>query len=289
MKLSVSRFLAGVAAALGYAVIATGASAANVVVTGFNPATPTPAAGLWYAADIRDGGTASVVDLTGLGGDLESNQPLPTGAALLTTGFANNDKAEVATYADFGDATTVLSSAVLGYNYYKQTVAGGNAFAAPSLKIGILSTTGTGDNYGQLVYEPNWNQPGAGSQLPPADLWQAVSINSATGSGDNASGGWFWTGGFEQPNGAGGPPLRSLGEWATLFAASDIDFASARVVSIAMGVGTYNQGQSGYFDNVSINVPNGVSTTFDFQAVPEPTSALLAAAGCLLMGARRRA
>jgi len=289
MKLSVSRFLAGVAAAFGYIALATGASAATVVVTGFEAPVAMPSAGLWYGADIRDGGTASVVDLTGLGGNLESNQPLPTGAAKLTTGLANNDKAEVATYADFGDAATVLSTAIFGYDYYKQTVAGGNAFAAPSMKIGVFSATGTGDNYGQLVYEPNWNQPGGGSQLVPADAWQAVSIDANTGAGSDASGGWFWTGGFELANGAGGPPLRSLAEWATAFATSDpTDFANARIVSLAMGVGTYNQGQVGYFDNVSINVPGGLSTTFDFQTIPEPTSAALAAAGCLLVGARRR-
>jgi hypothetical protein len=287
MKLSVSRFLAGVAAALGYVVLATGASAATVVVNGFE-APASPVAGVWYASDIRFGGTASVVDLTGMGGNLEANQPLPTGAAMLTTGMSNDDKAEVATYADYGDATTVLNSAVFGFDYYKQTVVGGNASAAPSFKIGISAAGGTGDNYGQLVFEPNWNQPGGGSQVPPVDSWQAVSIDANTGSGSDTTGGWFWTGGFELPNGAGGPPLRSLAEWATAFSGADPDFANARVVSLAMGVGSYNQGQIGYFDNVSINVPGGISTTFDFQAVPEPTSAMLAAAGCLLVGMRRR-
>ncbi len=289
MKLSVSRFLAGVAAALGYVVLAAGASAATVVVNGFESPVAMPVAGAWYAADIRDNGTASVVDLTGMGGDLESNQPLPNGAAMLTTGMANNDKAEVATYADYGDATTVLNTALFGFDYYKQTVAGGNAFAAPSFKIGILAQGGTGDNYGQLVFEPNWNQPGGGSQAPPADAWQSVSIDANTGAGADPSGGWFWTGGFELPNGAGGPPIRSLAEWATAFATADpTDFANARVVSLAMGVGTYNQGQIGYFDNVSIDIPGGLATTFDFQAIPEPTSAVLAAAGCLLTGMRRR-
>ncbi|TWT99302.1 hypothetical protein Pla108_02370 [Botrimarina colliarenosi] len=289
MSLSRSRFLLGLAAALGCVFLSSAASAAVVEVNSFETTIPAvPTAGAWYAADIRAGGAASIESLVGMGGDLESNQPLPTGAALLTTGMDNGDKAEVATYADFGDATTVLSSAIFGYNYYKETVAGGNVFAAPSLKIGIFSTTGTGDNYGQLVYEPTWNQVGGGSQASPADAWQSVSIDATTGAGNDASGGWFWTGGFELPNGAGGPPIRSLGEWVTAFTTADADFADARVVSLAMGVGTYNQGQVGYFDNVSISVPGGVSTTFDFQAVPEPTSAMLVAAGCLAAGIRRR-
>jgi hypothetical protein len=147
----------------------------------------------------------------------------------------------------------------------------GNAFAAPSLKLTVTGP-GTGDNFGQLVYEPSWNQPGGGSQLVPADDWQTVSILPGTGGGDDASGGWWWTGGYEIPSGGGGPPIRSLSEWAAALAAADaMDFPSARVVAVSVGVGTYNPGQIGYFDEVCIeNTP--FDACYDFEDLPPPTA-----------------
>ena len=261
---------------------------AQTIVDEFLPL-GTPVLGEWYLNDMRGAGTASVMDLTGQGGDLEFNQPLPNGAALLTTGFDNNDKADVATFAPFGDAATVLTTGTFGYSYYKETVAGGNVFAAPTLKISLFTSGGTGDNFGQLIYEPNWNQPGGGSMAPPADAWQDISISSATGTGDDSTGGWWWTGGFEVPSGAGGPPIRSLAEWSAAFAAADpTDYANAEVVAIGVGVGTFNQGQVGYFDNVSLSVPGGYSDTFDFEVIPEPRGWLLAIAGLLCVVCRRR-
>jgi hypothetical protein len=49
----------------------------------------------WSKTDVRPGGTADIVDLTGTGGNLENNQPLPDGALKLTTDATNAAKAEV--------------------------------------------------------------------------------------------------------------------------------------------------------------------------------------------------
>lgn len=271
MKQSLSMGLC-VAAVLAIA----GMARAAITVDQLLPQSPTPVAGNWYLSDVRPGGTASIVDLAGLGGNLENNQPLPTGAAQLTTNMTNAAKAEVGTFGDFGLASTSLSSIVLGYDYYKQSVSGGNAFAAPSIKLQISAAGGTGDNYGSLVYEPSWNV-GAGSVAVPTDVWTSVSINSTTGAGATGYGGWWWDGGFGQPNGAGGPPCRSLEEWITAFQTTDpTDFANAHIVGVSIGVGTYNQGQTGYFDNVSISIPTGnVNAVYDFgpaAAVPEPAA-----------------
>ncbi len=278
-------------AALTTAFAATTVSAQTVTVNQFEagpvPAVPTPDA--WYESDIRGAGTASIVELTGVGGDLENNQPLPTGAALLTTGGDNNDKAEVGTFADFGSAAEILTTGTLGYSYYKENVVGGNAFAAPSLKLNIFAAGGTGDNFGTLVYEPTWNQPGGGSAAVPTDAWQDVTIAASTGAGDNSSGGWWWTGGFGEGNTAGGPPIRSLDEWAALFTANDpVDFANARVVGISVGVGTFNLDQVGYFDDVSLTTVTGGTKTYDFQ-VPEPAGFAVLGLGGLAMLNRRRA
>ena len=83
-------------------------SAIGEVVNSFAPYTDTPTNGVWYEADVRTGGTAAIVDLTGLGGDLENNQPLPVGAAKLTTDLTNAAKAEVAVVNDYGTVRTSL-------------------------------------------------------------------------------------------------------------------------------------------------------------------------------------
>lgn len=252
--------------------------------------TSTPVVGDWYRSDIINNGEASLVDLTGVGGGLESNLPLSPGALKLTTGFDNADKAEVGTFADFGDAATVLAALNLSYSYYKETVAGGNQFAAPAIKIGIANNathSNINDSYGQLIYEPYWNQPGGGAPPAPADAWQTVLIDPTTGGTDGTNtGGWWWSGGFEIANGAGGPPLKSLDEWIADFTAADAaDFAGARVVSISFAVGTYNPGQIGYVDELIIS---GTSADGSYNFVPEPTSLVLLGLGGLGLLARRR-
>ncbi len=265
----------------------------QVVVNSFQaPVLPgTEVADVWYANDVRPGGTASIVNLSGVGGNLENNQPLPTGAARLTTDGTNAAKAEVTTYRDFGDAATVLNNASLSYSYFKSLTP--EQFAAPSIKLLISAPGGSGDNYGALVYEPYWNLV---SGQPTQGDWVNVAINSGTGAGNDATGGWWWNGGFNISSGAGGPPLRSLGEWAAAFQSSDpTDFGNARVIGLQIGVGTYNVNQDDYFDNVSIDITGGVSRTYDFQAagstsVPDTgATALMLGVGLLaLFGARHR-
>ena len=282
-------------AAIALTISVASTSTADTIIAEFLAGAPVPGDGLWYYGDMQAGGQASIVNLTGAGGNLEANQPLPIGAALLTTDGNNSSRADVGTFADFGDAAAFLSNVQLSYSFYKEAVVGGNQFAAPSLKLEIFAPAGTGDNYGHLIYEPGWNQPTAGSQPVPTGDWQSVSIDSNTGSfasttdGDG-SGGWWWSGGFEVPSGAGGPPIRSLNEWITTFQSSDpTDFANARVVGIRMGVGTFNQNQIGYFDDVSYAVNGGASATWNFEPVPEPTSvALLGLATAALISVRRR-
>ena len=82
---------------------------AQTTVTSFAPSTNT-APGVWFESDVRVGGTASVADLTATGGDLETNQPLPIGAARLTTDFTNAAKAEVGVADAYGQAGSILST-----------------------------------------------------------------------------------------------------------------------------------------------------------------------------------
>ncbi len=244
-----------------------GAHGATQVVTQIDPPSATPTPGRWYQNDVRNAGTATIANLDGVGGALETDAPLPTGAAHLTTTVNNNDKAEIGVPNDFGLAGNIVNGNFgLAYQYFKANVPGGNAFAAPSIKLTFLKSgppCGTPtDCFVTLVYEPTWNQPGfeGSSVAVPTDAWMPVAITSTSGL--------FWgTGGFGLPNTAGGPPLRTLQGWLSAF---DVSFQAATLIQVSVGVGTFNQSQNGYFDEVSLvtSGPAPVDVTWDFEADP---------------------
>lgn len=248
------------------------ASAATFTVNQFegNPGWEAEVVNTWYYANswqTSSGGT----------------QTIENGAARLTTGDAAAI-ANVSTWANFGSASVVLNSINLSYDFYK--VGGSiNPAAAPALKLTIF---GSGySSVGTLIYEPYYN----GSV--PTNAFTTVTIDQNTGGGNDATGGWWWTGGgfgndFGIPGSAGGPPLRSLAEWATAFSPHS-DFAYADVRGLSVGIGNGSPGEDTYFDNVSIRVGTSNNyTTYDFQEVPEPGTLSLFVGGLLLVGAYRR-
>lgn len=265
-----STVFVGVAAAATLGLLALASPAlAQTTVTSFAPSTNvTP--GVWFESDVRPGGTASIADLTGLGGDLETNQPLPIGAAKLTTDFTNAAKAEVGVLNNYGMPGDIFSTLGILYSYHKATNAGQNLTAAPSLKLTFFNAmcddaASGGDCFATLVYEPTWNGPGSTSTTPagtnPAtDVWTQVTIDKDTGL--------FWTtGGFGFGNSAGGPPIKTLAEWRT---ALSTDFGDAVLFQVSIGVGSFNQGQIGYFDDVGIShtFGGGFSESYDFDPAP---------------------
>ncbi len=240
-------------------------------VTEFAPFTPNPPPSVWYENDVRFAGMAETIDLVGFGGDLEANQPLATGAALLTTTFDNNDKAEVGVFDAYGLPGSIFGSLVISYSWHKASNAGQNLAAAPALKLTFSNALcddpgSAGDCFGTLVFEPTWNGPGStpGTPLssnPPLDTWVTETIDANNGL-------FWWTGGFGEPNTAGGPPLNTLAGWAAQFTS---DFGDALMFQVSIGVGTFNQGQVGYFDDVQIAHSFGVgySRNWNFEA-PTP-------------------
>ena len=227
--------------------------------------------GIWYENDVRLAGMASIEDLTGLGGDLENNQPLPPGAALITTGFDNGDKAEVGVLDDYGMPNDITASLNVGYWFHKASNPGQNLFAAPAIKLTFFNPVcddpaSAGDCFGTLVYEPTWNGAGSSPGTPISsavalDTWTQVNIDENTGL-------FWWTGGFGQPNTAGGPPINTLGGWLATFSS---DFGDSTLIQVSVGVGTFNQGQIGYFDDVQIShaFGGGLSQQFDFGPVQD--------------------
>lgn len=239
------------------------------IVTSFDALSDTPTPGVWYEYDVRTGGTASITDLTGVGGHLEYDQPLPAGAAMLTTDITNDAKAEVGVYDDYGKPNEIFSTLSISYSFYKASNANQNYSAAPSIKLTFLnpSCVDSPDEecFGTLVYEPYWNvilgAPFPIALQPTMDEWTIVTI-------DEDNGYFWWTGGFGEPNSYGGRPLFTLKEWLRIF---PDDFGEADLVLVSIGVGTYNQGQIGYFDDVVIShlSNGGFYESYDFEPAPQ--------------------
>lgn len=234
--------------------------AATNMVTKIAPLdTLTP--GVWEENDVRTGGTASIVNLLSLGGDLAANQPLPIGAVQVTTDFTNTAKAEIGVYNDYGLAGDIIPSLQLGYDFFKASNPGQNLAASPSLKLAFFNSVCTdpnsaGDCYGELIWEAY--QQGGGN--PITDQWTAVNIDATNGT-------FWWTGGFGYPSGGGGGKQDTLQQWLADFTT---DFQGASLVRVSIGVGSYNQGQIGYFDNVSIKHQSGAgfNELYDFEPPP---------------------
>lgn len=242
---------------------------AQTTVTVFAPSTNTDP-GVWFENDVRPGGTASIADLTGDVTNIGVNQPLPIGAAKLTTDFTDDATAKVGVLNDYGMPDDIFSTLGILYSYHKAANVGQNPAAAPALKLAFFNTVcdgpaSAGDCFGTLVYEPTWNGPGSTSAVPlgsnPAvDVWTDVVIDENTGL-------FWWTGGFGFDNSFGGPPLKTLAEWHSAFPS---DFGDATLVAVSIGVGSFNQGQVGYFDDVQIShlFGGGFSESYDFEPAP---------------------
>lgn len=239
----------------------------------------------WFESDMRGNGTAEIVDLTGAGGNLENNAPLPTGAAKLTTGFDNGDKAQVSTIGDFGTVGEFLNGGSLSYSYFKESVVGGNASAAAAIKLtvyqaGIDAINGTNaDDLVNFIYEPYWNENhnAVGSPAtvgsPVADAWKLEEISGTDG--------YFWVDGmYTVLNQAGGPGY-TISDWASSFGS----LVNAVIVGISVGIGTYNQGQIAYFDDVRFN-SGSTNLAYDFEAavIPVPAALPLLAGGLGVLG-----
>lgn len=282
------KFSTAILIALAGAIWTTSASAQTVNQFIDPPTLPaTPPSGQWFNSDVRGGGTTGIVDLTGQGGNLESNAPLPNGAARLTTGADNADKAEVAVGGNFGTISDFLSGGSLSYDYFKSSVGDLNASAAAAIKLAVFDTnTSFTDDFGVFVFEPTWNlvTPPGGSVVPTDD-WLSASADGNSGI--------FWsTGIYDQANQAGGPG-QTLDQWFTQFGD---DFLDASIIAISVGVGSFNQGQTAYFDNVQYsNLVSGgrLDLAYDFEVAPVPVPAALPLLASVLgffglLGWRRR-
>ena len=250
------------------------ANAANVVITDLNAAPS--------SSSLVGGATASIVNYDG------------AGAARLTTGLNNNDQADILISGSFGNFGGLLTDPDLSFEYKFQKApdAAGSpaaaAFAAPALGLVLYDEDFVGDGYLTIKYEHYWN---IGNAAVPTDSWITANL-------DYTQGAMWSSGGLGLANSFGGPPLFNLqnildGTASSTAALSDdlaVDFSAlldAELIGIQLSVGSYNQGQEGYVDYLSMTTGAG-TTTYDFQVVPIPAAAWLFGSALVGLGWMRR-
>lgn len=231
------------------------------------------------------GGTAEIVSTVGAGGALENDAPLPGGALQLVTPNDNAARAEVARSGNFGTVADIFTGD-LSFTYSWFNEVGSGTTAAPALKLAIFDPTFAGDGFGQLIYEPYAQGNGSNTIVIPEGQWVTETITLTQGL--------FWdTGLFGTSNQAGGPPYQTLQAYLTDPQINQAGFAAATLVSVSIGLGSFNPGVSAFVDDVRI-AGTALDGSFDFEvatAIPIPAALPLfaTALGILGFAARRKA
>lgn len=214
----------------------------------------------WTYANVRNDATIGINTTFARSGD---------GSVYLST-TGTGDKADIMYGTEgSGPALGLLSDFTsLSYDWYTQSSTVGGA--APSLRIYV----GDGTHFGYLVWDPANN----GSSLPTG-AWQS---GDAFTSGVGISG-LYGTGNL--PNGGGivNSTPQSMVDWKALL-------TNYSVYGVNAGVGSgWNGNFVGAVDNIAFGF-GANSTTYNFEAVPEPSSVALAliAGGAGLAEALRR-
>ena len=247
---SKSYLLTSVLAAVTAFSLAVAASAAEVKVYSNNPApgdyftnsvgtsnplTPGAAIGSsgWYYNNVRN--TAAV--------GIRTDYPRSGNGSVFFSSTTGVGKADV---EYFYSAPQLLSSLdAFSYDWYRNSSSSVASHLHPTLRL--IVTNGTQSGY--LVFERAYNP----SVTPvPTDTWVTDDVINAK----------FW--GTGSLPGAFSVYDRNLSDWSALLG------PNAVVVGISSGIGSgWNGTFEGAVDNITVGF-NGVSTTYNFEVIPEP-------------------
>ncbi len=257
--MSSTNFFAGATAIF---LISTSSFASADTITSLAPAN---SPGLW-SDHSHSGGAAEIVDLTGVGGNLETNAPAGNGALKLTTNANGSAKSEVKITGNFGTIGDFVSNGIMSYNYNHMSGAP-NANIVPALKFEVLDLTDVnGDGYATFIYEPVYSG-GVGA----FDTWQYHYIQGDVGN--------VW---HTSIYGASGAVYnKTIDEWHL----DHSTMSDAVITSLIFGIGSGTPDQTGYVDDIFFR--NGdleFSADFEVSVVPLPAALPLYAAGMAILG-----
>jgi hypothetical protein len=213
----------------------------------------------WYRADSNGGSSGITTNFPNSG----------NGSAYLST-TNSNAFAQMNYY--LSSTTTLGSLSELSYQWLRSGTSTAPAYVAPTLIL-YVDPDGTGIYSGGLIFSPD-------ASGVPTDTFQ--TSNPLTGE-------WNW---YQFGTGQYDSTSRTLADW--LNGDHSAGFATLSANSILDGFDfQVGPGGAGLFvgavDQFSYGFLNGASTTVNFEAaVPEPSSALFAAAGLLTLGASLR-
>jgi len=229
----------------------------------------------WYYNNVRNGGKVGIRTNYPFNGNGSVYMRTPTGAAKADIEFLVNAVSIGGNFVSTGVIAPLSQLQSVSYSWYRDSASTVAGHLHPVLRIlldadGDLTTVG---DRGGLVWESVYQ---LAPYTAPTDTWVTQTID------DNS---WLWNfglgGTLMDIDGDGYPHNSNLAAWKA-------HFPNAVIIGFNMGLGSGWTGNFiGAVDNISWTI-NGITTTTNFEVVPEPTTmalfglGLLGAAGGLL-------
>ena len=229
----------------------------------------------WYYNNVRNNGAVGIRTNYPFNGNGSVYMRTPTGSAKADIAFLVNAVSIGGNFESTGVIAPLSQLQSVSYSWYRDSTSSVAGHLHPVLRIlldadGNLSTT---NDRGGLVWESIYPVPG---YVAPTNTWVTQTVDDSS---------WLWNfglgGTLMDIDGDGYPHNSNLAAWKA-------KFPNAVIIGFNMGLGSGWTGNFiGAVDNISWTI-NGITTTTNFEVVPEPTTmalfglGLLGAAGGLL-------